>query len=234
MTSRGLLIVFLVAGLLALPLTLPLAAGLRWGGPPALAAGSVSGSVWRGELQGARLGRILLGEVKIGLEPLPLLIGRTRVRMEAQGGDARGAGRLRISRKAPGVDGLSASVPLSALGLSGGLGGEVALRDFSAAFRDGACREASGRVTAVINGLGDGPATLTGRPVCQGRALVASLTGGAKDATAELIIRLQADGRYQIEAVVRTADPALGAILAAEGFATAPDGYRRTIEGRLT
>jgi general secretion pathway protein N len=233
MTPRGLWLIFACIGLLALPLTMPLATGLRWVGPRDLAARTVSGSLWGGQLQQARLGRIRLGEVTLGLEPLPLLIGRTWVRIEAGGGDAQAKGRLRISRNAPGADALSATVPLAALGLSGGWGGDVSLRDFSVDFRRGACREASGRVTATINGLGDGPVSLTGRPVCQGRSLVAALSGGANGATAGLTLRLEANGRYQIEAVVQTADPALGAILAADGFTTAPGGYRLTVEGRL-
>ena len=232
MTNRTLLLIFLAALLAALPLTAPLAVGLAGGGKR-LSFDEARGLIWKGEIRRAALGSLTLGDVSVALDPLALLTGHTKVAIRASGGDAKGAGRIALTAGSPGVERFTGSLPLSALGLSGSLTGELAARDVTAKFADGACREAEGDITAVVQGLGSNPVALQGRPVCQGAVLALPLAGAVEGMALDLVVRLQADGRYRLEATVRTTDPALGAILAAEGFTSAPGGYGRSSEGKL-
>ncbi len=169
----------------------------------------------------------------MGLDPLALLTGQTKVAIRASGGDVKGDGRIALTRRSPGVERFSGSIPLSALGLAGSLSGDLTARDVSAEFDDGACRKAEGDIAAVVQGLGPNPVALKGRPVCQGPVLAVPLAGAVEGMALDLVVRLQADGRYNLEATVKTTDPAFGAILAAEGFTSVPGGYGRTSEGKL-
>ncbi len=231
MTNRNLLLVFLAALLAALPLTVPLAVGL--GSAKSLSFAEARGSVWRGEVRRASLGPVTLGDLSVGLDPLALLTGQTKVAIRASGGEAKGAGRIALTRRSPGVERFSGSIPLSALGLAGSLSGDLTARDVTAEFGDGACRKAEGDIAAVVQGLGPNAVTLKGHPVCQGPVLALPLAGAIEGMALDLVVRLQADGRYNLEATVRTTDPAFGAILAAEGFTSVPGGYGRTSEGKL-
>lgn len=231
MTNRNLLLIFLVALLAALPLTVPLAVGL--GRAKSLSFAEARGSIWKGEIQRAALGSLELGDLTVGLDPLALLTGQTKVAIRASGGDVKGAGRIALTRRSPGVERFSGALPLSALGLSGSLSGDLTARDVTATFDGGACHEAAGDIAAVIQGLGANPVALKGRPVCQGAVLALPLAGTVEGTAIDLVVRLQADGRYRLEATVKTTDPGFGAILATEGFTSAPGGYSRTSEGRL-
>lgn len=231
MTNRNLLLIFLVALLAALPLTVPLAVGL--GRAKSLSFAEARGSIWKGEIRRATLGSLELGDLTVGLDPLALLTGQTKVAIRASGGDVKGAGRIALTRRSPGVERFSGALPLSALGLSGSLSGDLTARDVTATFDGGACHEAGGDIAAVIQGLGANPVALKGRPVCQGAVLALPLAGTVEGTAIDLVVRLQADGRYRLEATVKTTDPGFGAILATEGFTSAPGGYSRTSEGRL-
>ena len=231
MTNRNLLLIFLAALLAALPLTVPLAVGLGGGKP--LSFAEARGSIWRGEVRRAALGPLTLGDLSVGLDPLALLTGQTKVAIRAVGGEVKGAGRIALTRRSPGVERFSGSLPLTALGLSGSLTGDLTAREVTATFDDGACHEAEGEIAAVVHGLGPNPMALRGRPVCQGAVLALPLAGGVEGMALDLVVRLRADGRYSLEATVRTTDPAFGAILAAEGFTSVPGGYGRTSEGKL-
>jgi hypothetical protein len=234
MTNRTLLLIFLGALLAALPLTAPLSLGLAAAGPGRLAFAEARGTLWRGEVRGAALGSLTLGDLAVGLDPLSLLAGHTKLAVRATGGDVTGAGRVALSSRSPGVEGFTGSAPLAALGLSGSLTGDLTASDVTATFRNGACRKVAGDIAAVIQGLGAEPVALKGRPVCQGAQLALPLAGAVDGMTLDLIVRLQAGGRYRLEATIKTTDAALGAILAAEGFASVPGGYSRTSEGKLT
>lgn len=234
MTNRNLLLIFLAALVAALPLTVPLTVGLAAGAGKRLSFAEARGSIWRGEVRRAALGALTLGDLSVGLDPLALLTGQTRIAVRASGGDVKGAGRIALTRRSPGVQGFTGSLPLTALGLSGSLTGDLTAREVTATFHDGACRKAEGQIAAVVHGLGANPVSLTGRPVCQGAMLALPLAGTVEGMALDLVVSLQADGRYRLDATVKTTDPAFGAILAAEGFSSVPGGYSRSSEGKLT
>lgn len=231
MTNRNLLLIFLAALLAALPLTVPLAVGL--GVATSLSFAEARGSVWRGEVRRASLGPVTLGDLSVGLDPLALLTGQTKVVIRASGGEMKGAGRIALTRRSPGVERFTGSIPLSALGLAGSLTGDLTAREATGMFDRGVCRKAGGDIAAVIQGLAPNPVALRGRPVCQGAVLALPLAGSVDGMAIDLVLRVQSDGRYRLDTMVKTTDPAFGAILASEGFASAPGGYSRTSEGKF-
>ncbi len=234
MSNRNLLLIFLAVLVAALPLTVPLTVGLAAGSGGRLSFAEARGTIWRGEVRRAALGALNLGDLTVGLDPLALLTGQTRIAIRASGGDVKGAGRISLTRRSPGVERFTGSVPLAALGLAGSLTGDLNVRDVTAVFDKGVCHKAEGQIAAVVNGLGPNPVALSGRPVCQGALLALPLAGTVEGMALDLVVRVQADGRYRLDATVKTTDPAFGAILAAEGFSSVPGGYSRSSEGKLT
>jgi general secretion pathway protein N len=232
MRNLWLLAIFAVALLISLAATAPLslALGGRGGG---LTAKSVEGTIWSGRLRGAALGPLSLGEVKAGLDPLGLFTARLRYGMTATGGAAAGRGQVTITHRALTVRGLDASAPLQAFGATAPFGGMLRTRGFGVAFEDGRCKEAIGQVTADLEGLGDAPVTLTGRPACQGKALAIPLSGQRDGATVSAVLVLQPDGRYRTETTVATTEAGFGIALEAAGFDKDAAGYSRTVEGQF-
>jgi general secretion pathway protein N len=74
-----------------------------------------------------------------------------------------------------------------------------------------------------------GAVALVGQARCDGGSLrlpLASASGAER-----LDIRLWADGRYRVEALVRPADPALAAGLIAAGFRPVGSGFGLRVDG---
>lgn len=195
-----------------------------------LAAREAEGSLWSGGLRGASWRGRPLGDLKVGLRPLPLLLGN---RVFAIRGDDLSL-RMLLGRRR-GVEGMNASI--EALALPGLPAIDVDLRfaDVALVFADGRCTRAEGRVQASLRWAGreDVATVLSGTPECAERAMVLPLRadGGTPRIQAEL--RLEADGRYRLHAVVGDADPTAAALLRQSGFVDAPGGLSRSIDGRL-
>ncbi|MEN1970776.1 type II secretion system protein N [Luteimonas sp. MJ204] len=222
---------FAAALLLAVPLQLLLP---RLPLPPGLTAVDAGGSLWRGELRELRWNGAALGDVRTRLSPLPLLTGRQRLWLHApEARLALNGGRLR------GIDGGSGLLPLPA---PQGLGLRASLEDVRLLFDGEACREAGGRVRieATLPGTGSGgqahpPMLLSGSPACEGRTgsltLLPEATGGPLHLEATLAI--EADGRYTLQTLARSDEPALRLALQAAGFQEAPGGLSRVDTGQL-
>jgi general secretion pathway protein N len=124
-------------------------------------------------------------------------------------------GRLRVG-------GLFGPLPIAALDL----------RDVSAHFSSGLCESAKGQVSATLSGELAGivlPAGLRGEVRCAEGALLLALA--SQSAMERADIRIQADGRYRADVVVRPSDPAAAARLTAAGFAPGAGGYVRRLDG---
>ncbi len=217
----------LTALIVFLPVSLALSAlGLDQRG---LAARAASGSIWSGRLLEGRIGRVALGDTRIGLQPLPLLVGRARVDLSG----AAGKGALSVTRNTFGVDDatghlltarLFAPVPLDAIDLD----------DVSVQFASGRCENAAGRVRATFTGdvaglsLAQG---LSGTARCDAGMLLLPLV--SQSAMERLNLRIAGDGSYRAEFVVRSDDPALAAKLGAAGFTAAQGGYLLRLAGTL-
>lgn len=143
-----------VALIVFLPMRLALGAtGLADQG---LSARRVGGTIWGGSLLEARFGDVALGDLRVSLSPLALLVGRARLAFEGAGADGRPiAGAATISRHAMGIDGVTASLPAAALFAPLPVT-TLALEDVTVRFRDGVCEEAGGRVRATVTGEAGG------------------------------------------------------------------------------
>jgi general secretion pathway protein N len=224
MVRRGLVAALgLAAGLLLL-LPLRLAPGLLATG---IAAESVEGSLWSGQLRAARWHGLALGDVRVGVSPVSLLGGNLRFSLAGpalQGSILRGGTN--------GVAGLSGK-----LALGGGLPLPIAGVSFDgvdAEFSGGACRRAAGQVRLVPAGAlaaATGGEALSGAIRCDGAQLLLPLAMGP----ARFDMRIDAGGRYRatIAIAIAGADPAGQSALLAAGFAPTPDGAVAILEGSL-
>lgn len=217
---------FAVAMLLLAPLQLVLP---RIGLPTGLGALEAGGSVWNGHLRAAHWRGQPLGDLQIGLAPLPLLAGRQQLRL--QGGSAR----LLLSRgRRAGLaagDGVVALPPIAGVGL------RALLDDARLLFDAGGCREARGRVRVELTLPLDAlpPMILSGTPVCEGRGgrLVLLPEDASGPLALEATLDIEADGRYRLQALARGDNPALRRALQAAGFQAAAGGMSRVDEGHL-
>lgn len=222
--------IFLAALIVFLPMRLVL--GWIGLGDLGLTARQVTGSLWFGELHEAQAGGFALGDLSAHISPIQLLVGRARVEVGAEGGLPL-QGAVMLSRHSLGVDDVNASMaggaafaplPITSLDLD----------DVSAAFKDGACDHAEGRVRATLAGAISGvplPQALAGTARCDGDALLLPLDSTA--GTESLEVRLRRDGSYAADLTMRTIDPALGTKLQLAGFQPSANGYLLSIQGRF-
>ncbi|WP_024890838.1 type II secretion system protein N [Luteimonas huabeiensis] len=226
----GLVFVLALAAMLAAFLPLRLALDLAGATRAGLAAANVSGSVWRGRIAGATLHGIALGDLDVGLAPLPLLIGRRElrlgdeeVRLRLRAGEVRGLqqadGRLRMPAGAHGI------------------GLELRAQALRLLFDRDACRAAAGTLALALHrpGSDDAFATLAGSPACDGRDARIPLQGGDGPIPGlQGELRLHADGQWELDARVPGAiEPGMRLVLEAAGFRPGPGGWSTTLRGAL-
>lgn len=223
---------FLAMFAIAVIALLPMRLALGWAGLDAqfFSAREVRGSLWSGRLVEARFGDIALGDLKAGVSPLALLIGRARIALSAPGDGLSGVVEIGRNRAAvlnatgPLTPGSAfAPLPVTALDLD----------DVSVRFVDGACEGAEGRVRATLSGSWQGqplPGALSGAARCDAGALLLPLSNGAGEGAA---LRLWPDGRYRAELTLVPTDPLIAGRLDASGFVA--NGAARTlaVEGRF-
>ncbi|MBB3878982.1 general secretion pathway protein N [Sphingomonas pseudosanguinis] len=236
MTTRPsvLFVAMLVVALIVfLPMRLALGAtGLADQG---LSARRVGGTIWGGSMLEARFGEVALGDLRVSLSPLALLVGRARLAFEGAGADGRPImGAATISRHAMGIDGVTASLPAAALFAPLPVT-MLSLEDVTVRFRDGVCEEAGGRVRATVTGEAGGlplPPTMMGNARCEAGALLLPMTG--QGGTEAVNLRIRPDGRYTADLVLTPGDPAAAAKLEQLGFvAGSGGGYRLSAQGRF-
>lgn len=230
MSGRRLALWFTGAFALALLLCLPLQLVLpRLSLPPGLSATGVEGSLWRGRLRQARWRGAELGELQLGLSPLPLLAGRQQLWLRGPHLHlALQGGRMRGIDKAQGV------LPLPS---PPGLALRASLEDARMRFDADGCRDAGGRVRIEATLPGDAlpPLLLSGTPACDGRsgriALLPEASGGPL--VLEATLSIEADGRYALQTLARSDDPAIRSALLAAGFQDAGGGLSRADAGHI-
>jgi general secretion pathway protein N len=231
MMTRGRILLFVGAFAVALILFMPLSMALSMFGltGQGLAARRVSGTVWSGQLVDARIGRLPVGDVDVGLRPLSLLLGRARIDMRS----AFGTGSLTSTSSGFAVDDATAKlatarvfapIPLDSLDLT----------NVSAAFVAGRCSKAEGRVRAMFAGDVGGVALaqgLSGVARCDGSALLLPLV--SQSAMERLNLHIDGNGEYRAQFFVRSSDPAMAEKLGSAGFGPAPGGFVLRLAGKL-
>lgn len=225
--------VFIAALLVLLPLRLVLG-WLDLDGSH-VAAREATGSVWFGGLREAQVGSIAHGDLRAGLSPWPLFVGRARVDLASPATGATRAvhGAISVSRHAVGLDDMTASLPagdvFAPLPVSG-----VDLDAVTVHFVDGKCESAAGRVKATLGAdiagisLGQG---LAGAARCDAGALLLPLASQA--GTEQIALRLWLSGRFRADLTVKPSDPTAAQKLELSGFQPTPSGHRLTIDGKF-
>lgn len=204
-----------------------------------LAAAAVEGTVWSGRMEAASFHGVRLGDIRVGLRPLPLLLGRSRLVVETgETGATPGRAVLVRAGGRSGVADATLSVPVGFGRAAVPLRGEMRLQDVTVLFDGGSCEEARGRVvTDALARNADflqwqGP-ELSGEVVCRGDAVVLPLRGSRDGTEVNATFSLEASGRYRLQTRVVTRDPALASALALAGFRSGADGLNRVDSGQF-
>lgn len=224
---------FIAAFAFSLAALVPLRAAIGWfdAAGSGLAAREASGSIWLGVLKEAQFGPVPLGDVTARLNALPLLLGRARLSLTRDDAEDRFAGAVTVSRHGLGVDDLTGRLRVGALFAPLPIT-TIEIEDVSVHFSGGLCESAEGIVRAALGGDVGGillPGGLRGSVRCAQGALLLPLV--SQSGTEQLNLHLEADGRYRIDLLVRPADEASRARLAAAGFTPTEAGYVRRTEG---
>ncbi len=223
--------------LLALFFAFPLRLALGWSGAGerGVTARVVEGTVWSGLVGDLRLGALPLGDVAVGLRPLPLLIGRREFSLERLAipgtpefsGIASGGNGWLALRDVQGQVALGESLgalPASALGF----------RDFAVSMEAGQCRTAKGQVSLILAPLSElvpTPVALSGEARCNKGALYVPMSGPS--GMEKLFLRLEPDGRWRADLVLSGLPVEISSPLLDSGFSARPGGIGMSAEGRL-
>ncbi|MEM1409238.1 MAG: type II secretion system protein N [Pseudomonadota bacterium] len=188
----------------------------------------VSGTVWKGAIDGLSVNGQTLGDAKFRVRPWSLLSGRPSAHIDFQGRGLQGAGDISFNGDLITLTDASGTADLVRFGfvdafgqpLRGSVKTEVEALAFS--LRQG-CRRADLSVAtdAVSRSLGAYAAEgfpLEGQGRCEGDALLLPLAGQGPDAAIEAELRLNKDGSYVTKLAVTPEARELGIFLAGMGF----------------
>jgi len=199
-----------------------------------MSATGARGTVWIGRLDNVVLAGSPVGDLKLGLSPLALLTGQTRVGLRQTAGfDGRAV--LFPAGAKRGVEGLTWRMPVDLTETGLPVAGVATFKNAAAVFRKGQCVRAGGQIELRL--AGDGPLgglLLSGAPVCRRDSWVSTLSGAAGAAKVVLATRIDGKGRFQVEMMVVTTDEPTIQSLLANGFLRDAVGARRTLDGQWT
>ena len=237
--STRLAAIFAAALALFLIASFPLALAVKLSPLPAhgFHARAVSGSIWSGEAEGVGFGTLALGDLRLSLSPLALLGGTARFAFAAPEGVEGVSGAVSATSESFALDGIHAGVPIPALLPLSGIDAAVTLQGFSTAFENGACRAASGAVSANVRMdqalAGSGSFSLTGNAACAGDKLLLPLTGRTPAGDASLFVHIAGDGGYSYDLKLAPIAQDADAALLASGFVMEGGNLRLRGAGRL-
>ncbi len=205
----------------ALPLALPLDAGVT--------ARRATGTIWAGRLHAARVAGFAVGDTDVALRLGALFLGEAQAvfRSPALSGAVHAASGVRGASNLVGAIDLAgrfAPLPLARIEFDG----------VTAAFRNGRCVRAEGRVRAQVAGEFGGvalPGGLGGTIRCDGAAIVLPLVG--QSGLERLTLRMTESGKWRGEIAIRSSDPATAARLLGMGFTAGSGGATLRLLGQL-
>ena len=227
--TAGLALAGVLAVLMAtVPMALAPALGLAL--PAGLVANEATGTVWRGVLRSARWNDEPLGEVSVGVQALPLLLGQAQVNLSGAGWQVQAVRGTR--------SGLALADGQVQLGVALLPGGRATLeaRQARLLFAGGQCRQAAGEVRlALVSALADLPQmVLSGTPACsgdQGTLVLAAAPGSGLDLDMTLLV--DATGAWSARTRVNSEDPSVRLPLQLAGFQATPAGLIQTRSGSI-
>lgn len=220
------LTLFTLTAITAAVALFPLQLALSLAAAP-VAAERVTGTVWKGRLEGASMQGYQIGDIDVAARFLPLLTGRLQAGVHIEGPIARGDA---VVTARPGVlrfDDTEARVNIATLQLKDAFGAPMSgMVDLTAddlvLTEEGRCL--GGKVSVWTDTLersavryGGQGFLLAGEGACQEEVLVLPLNGRGPEGSAEVTIRVSRLG-YQTELVIEPTDQQLAAALSAYGF----------------
>jgi general secretion pathway protein N len=161
-----------VALLLLLPLRLALTAGGLAGG--GLAAQSVSGNLWSGQMVGTVWRGVFVGDGRASLSPLALLGGGIRLGWQGENLSAT------VVRRAKGGGIEAATGQIGPVTIGGLVVQRVDFDAFEVVFAGGKCTRASGRMTVQPGGALAMAGAMAGAPRCDGDGVVLPLVSAIR------------------------------------------------------
>lgn len=198
-------------------------------------AREISGSVWNGHIEAARLGAFDLGDLDAGVQFWPLLSGQIKLDLERPATADKDGLTATIGKQGQSllVEGATTRLRLGSQ-FAPLPASEIDLDGVSATFANGRCQSASGKVRlsldANIPGL-DLQQGLLGNAKCEDGVLVLPLASGS--GMEELTMKLEGNGFYTARLLLRGNQSAWTLILPTLGFLKTPDGYAIKIAGQL-
>jgi general secretion pathway protein N len=217
--------IFAAALIAALLIIFPLRVALAMVGTP-LSAQLVSGFVWGGRAVGAQVVGLPLGDLKIGLSPLHLLLGRAKLKLD---GAIKGA-------LVDGIGGSGVDIETMNLPVSKGFGpvtiSQIEMSDAHIRMNRDSCKEADGRLQIVLapNAL---PMALSGRFTgnlkCDGKAIGSLLI--SQSAMERIVLRVEPSGQFEATLITRAADDTAATTLRAAGFKETAAGFSYKLAG---
>ena len=236
--SRGLIYILGILGLVILALSfMPLKLAVIMAGleDSRFSARDITGTIWSGRIEQARLGPFALGDLNARVRFLPLLTGQTTMDLDRPA--VAGASGLTASVSKRGGDMLVENVTtvlnlgpaLAPLPVTG-----ITLDNVSTIFAGGRCQSASGKVRLSLDANIPGlnlKQGLLGNAMCDDDALVLPLTSGS--GMEELTVKIEGNGFYTARLFLNGDDRAWTLLLPTLGFQQLPGGYAITVAGTL-
>lgn len=201
-----------------------------------LAASGTDGTIWSSRIYDAHLGKMGIGTLDAGLQPLGLFLGRAGFWFEQPSTTGQPGFRGMVSKSLGGIaaDGVNGVVPVAEI-LPGFPSAQIEFDDVSVTYAAGKCRAASGSVRLKPQGsmfaaLGV-DAGLMGRVRCEAGDLLLPLASASAMERVEL--RIAADGRYRATVQLQQPSAEIAPMLSLAGFAPIAGGYRKSGKGRF-
>lgn len=202
----------------------------------ALSASGADGTIWSGRLYDVQLGKIGIGTLDAGLQPLGLFLGRAGFWFEQSSTAGSPGFRGSVSKGLGGVaaEGVNGAVPVAEI-LPGFPSAQIEFDNVSVAYSAGKCRMASGSVRLkpegplfAALGVDEG---LMGRVRCEAGDLLLPLASASAMERVEL--RIAADGRYRATVQLQQPSAEIAPLLTLAGFAPIAGGFRKSGKGRF-
>lgn len=198
-------------------------------------AREISGTIWNGQIEGAKIGQFALGDLNAGAQFFPLLTGTMKLdlRRPEDSKDQNLTATISGQGNDLFVENATASLnigpqfaPLPA--------SNIILDDVSVSFAGDRCQSASGKVRlsldANIPGL-DLQRGLLGNAVCKDGMLVLPLKSGS--GMEQLTMKIEGSGAYTARLFLSGSERMWTLLLPTLGFQKVPGGYAIKTVGRL-
>ena len=227
MNTRTLVLVFTLSMVAVGIWRIPMAAVGNW--MPLDSAGvsymRASGTIWGGDVQGLTWRGRALGDTKVALRPLSLLLGQARLRVAFDGkGALSGDGALVLGLAGRlTIENMSAQLALSDLPVILPLNGTINLRIAEATFDTKGCRRVDAEIaTDTLSrqpaGLAWSGPLLSGTASCSNGNVMVTLTGDRAPDSVKVAMDIFPTGDFRVAAEARTADQDVVRVLTAAGF----------------